>query len=51
MKDGSQRTGRIEGVAGADLLLEVRSDVGGGIVSYTDKIPLVSINTIKVFED
>ena len=51
MKDGSQRTGRIEGVAGADLLLEVRSDVGGGIVSYTDKIPLASIDTIKVFED
>jgi hypothetical protein len=39
MKDGSQRTGRIEGVAGTDFLLEVESDVGGGIVSYTDKVP------------
>ena len=51
MADGSVRTGRIEGVAGADLLLEVVSDVGGGIVSYSDKVPLASINTLKIFED
>lgn len=51
MADGSMRTGRIEGVAGADLLLEVKSDVGGGIVSYTDKVPLASIRAIKIFED
>ena len=51
MADGSVRRGRIEGVAGADLLLEVNSDVGGGIVSFTDDVPLASIVTIKVFED
>ena len=51
MADGSMRKGRIEGVAGADLLLEVKSDVGGGIVSYTDKVPLASIRAIKIFED
>ena len=51
MADGSMRTGRIEGVAGADLLLEVKSDVGGGIVSYTDKVPLASIDSIKIFDD
>jgi len=51
LKDGSHRSGRIEGVAGADLLLEVESDVGGGIVSYTDKVPLASINTLKIFDD
>ena len=51
MADGSVRTGRIEGVAGADLLLEVNSDVGGGIVSFTDEVPLASIVTIKIFDD
>ena len=51
MADGSVRTGRIEGVAGADLLLEVNSDVGGGIVSYTDKVPLASITSIKILEN
>ena len=51
MKNGSQRSGRIEGVAGADLLLEVESDVGGGIVSYTDKVPLASITSIKILEN
>jgi hypothetical protein len=51
MADGSVRTGRIEGVAGADLLLEVNSDVGGGTVSFTDEVPLASIQAIKIFED
>jgi hypothetical protein len=51
MANGSTRTGRIEGVGGTDLLLEVKSDVGGGIVSYTDEVPLASINSIKIFED
>jgi hypothetical protein len=51
MTDGSVRTGRIEGVTGADLLLEVNSDVGGGIVSFTDDVPLASIDTIKIFDD
>ena len=51
MANGSMRTGRIEGVAGADLLLEVKSNVGGGIVRYTDEVPLASIVTLKIFED
>ena len=51
MADGSMRKGRIEDVAGTDLLLDVKSDVGGGIVSYTDEVPLASIATIKIFED
>jgi len=51
MADGSVRTGRIDGITGADLLLEVNSDVGGGIVSFTDEVPLASIVTIKIFED
>jgi hypothetical protein len=51
MKDGSVRTGRIEGVTGPDLLLDVDTDVGGGIVSFTDDVPLSSIITIKIFED
>jgi hypothetical protein len=51
MKDGSVRTGRIEGVTGPDLLLDVDTDVGGGIVSFTDNVPLASIQSIKIFED
>ncbi len=51
LADRNRRSGRIEGLAGTLLLLEVDSDVGGGIVRYTDEIPLDTITSIKVYED
>lgn len=49
--DRNRRSGRIKGLADAVLLLEVESDVGGGVVRYTDEIPLDTITSIKIFED
>lgn len=51
LNNGTTREGRIKGVAGSALSLEVNDDVGGGVVRYIDDIPLSSIRSIKVFED
>ncbi len=51
MLDGSTRQGRVHGVNGASLLLEVDSEVGGGTVSYTDPVPLAQIRELKVYEE
>ena len=51
LADRSQRSGRIESLASATILLEVDSEVGGGVVRYTDEIPLNTIASIKIFED
>jgi hypothetical protein len=51
LTDRDRRSGRIQGLAGAVLLLEVDSDVEGGVVRYTDEIPLAAITSIKIFED
>jgi hypothetical protein len=48
--NGSIREGRVHGVEGASLLLDVDSDVGGGgTMRYTDEIPLAEIREIKAF--
>ena len=49
--DGTTREGRIEGVQGSVLALEVNDDVGGGAVRYIDDVLLSTIRSIKVFED
>jgi len=49
--NGNRRSGRIDGLAGAVLLIEVDSDVGGGVVRYTGEIPLADITSIKIFDD
>jgi len=51
MRDGSLRGGRVEGVAGATLLLQVVREVGGGGLRYTDELPLAEVAEIKIFED
>lgn len=50
-REGSLRSGRIAGVAGSTLLLEVVREVGGGGLRYTDELPLAEVAEIKVFED
>jgi hypothetical protein len=51
LADRNRRSGRIQGLAGAVLLLEVDSDVGGGVVRYNDEIPLDTITSIRIYED
>ncbi|MEJ2189965.1 MAG: hypothetical protein P8Y93_11265 [Acidobacteriota bacterium] len=51
MRDGSTRQGRVEGVEGATLLLEVDREVGGGTVSYTDPVPIADIQELKIYEE
>jgi len=51
LADRNRRGGRIKGLADAVLILEVESDVGGGVVRYTEEIPLDTITSIKIFED
>jgi hypothetical protein len=49
--DHSQRRGRIVGIEGAALVFQVEDDVGGGVVRFSDKLPLSDIQRIKVWED
>jgi len=51
MRDGSTREGRVEGIEGATLLLEIDRKVGGGTVSYTDPVALAAIQELKVYEE
>jgi hypothetical protein len=51
LDDGSMLVGQIVGVAGQDLVLEVEDDVGGGIVSFTDEVPLATIRWIRIWKD
>lgn len=51
LTDNSTLTGRIEGIAGGDLVLDMDNRVGGGAVRYTEEIPLSSIRSIKIFEN
>jgi hypothetical protein len=51
LAEGSMVVGRIAGVDGPDLVLEVEDDVGGGIVSFTDSISLSDISWIRIWED
>jgi hypothetical protein len=51
LESGPMVVGRIAEVSGPDLVLEVEDDVGGGIVSFTDEIPLSTIQWIRIWED
>ena len=51
LENGSVLKGRIAGVSGSNLVLDIDDDVGGGIVSFTDEVPLATIRWIKIWED
>jgi hypothetical protein len=51
LDNGSVLEGRIAGITGTNLVLDIDDDVGGGIVSFTDEVPLSSIRWIKIWED
>ena len=49
--DGGRRKGRIVGINGGNLVLNMDSEVGGGVVRYTEEIPLSEIRSLKIFEN
>jgi hypothetical protein len=51
LREGSTFSGWLTGFKGATMILDVEDDVGGGIVSFTDEIPLDTIEWIRIRED
>jgi hypothetical protein len=48
---GAVRSGRIEGIDDGNLVLNMDRQVGGGVVRYTEEIPLADINSLKIYDD
>jgi len=51
MADGVRRTGRIESIDGGNLVLNMDSEVGGGVVRYSEEVPLAQIRSLKIYEN
>jgi hypothetical protein len=51
LTDGTVRVGSIEAIDGADLVLNMDSQVGGGVVQYSEHLPLADIRSLKIFEN
>jgi hypothetical protein len=51
LTDGVTRTGRIEGIEGGDLVLDVDNQVGGGAVRFTEEIPLSTVRSLTIYEN
>ena len=51
LEDGSMFSGWLTGFKASAMILDVEDDVGGGVVSFTDEIPLDSIDWIRIRED
>jgi hypothetical protein len=50
LTEGATRTGRIDGIDGDDLVLNMDKEVGGGTVRFTEEIPLSTIRSLKIYE-
>lgn len=51
LREGSMFSGWLTGFKGSTMILDVEDDVGGGIVSFTDEIPLDTVEWIRIRED
>jgi len=51
MSDGGHRTGKIEDIAAGNLVLNMDSEVGGGVVRYSEEVPLAEIRSLKIYEN
>lgn len=51
LENGAVLVGRIAAVNSSNLVLDIDDDVGGGIVSFTDEIPISTVKWIKIWED
>jgi len=48
LENGSELFGQIVAVGSSSLTVEIDDDVGGGVVSFTDEIPLSTVRWVKV---
>ena len=51
LESGDVVVGRLVDVDGPNLVANVDDTVGGGIVSFTDNIPLSTIRWVRIWED
>ena len=51
LENGSVLVGRIAEINSFNMVLDIDDDVGGGIVSFTDEIPLSTVRWIKIWKD
>jgi hypothetical protein len=51
LDNGSVLEGRITAVNRSALVLDIEDDVGGGVVRFTDEVPLSTVRWIKIWAD
>jgi len=51
LENGSVLVGRIAEINSSNMVLDIDDDVGGGIVSFTDEIPLSTVRWIKIWKE
>jgi hypothetical protein len=51
LENGSVLVGQIAAVNRSTLVLDIEDDVGGGVVKFTDDVPLSSVRWIKIWAD
>ncbi|MFC2144086.1 hypothetical protein ACFLQM_00155 [Acidobacteriota bacterium] len=51
LDNGSVLVGHIAAVNRSTLVLDIEDDVGGGVVSFTDEVPLSTVRWIKIWAD
>jgi len=51
LENGAVLVGRIAEVRSSSLVLDIDDDVGGGVVSFTDEIPITTIRWVKIWSD
>lgn len=51
LENGAVLIGRIAEVRPSSLILDIDDDVGGGVVSFTDEIPLSTVRWVKIWTD
>jgi hypothetical protein len=51
LENGAVLVGRIAAVNSSNIVLDIDEDVGGGIVSFTDEIPLRTVKWVKIWQD
>ncbi|MCW8983980.1 MAG: LSm family protein, partial [Thermoanaerobaculales bacterium] len=51
LDNGAVIVGRILAVDRSNLVLDIEDDVGGGVVSFTDEVPLSTVRWIKIWAE
>ena len=49
LENGAVLVGRISEVRSSSLVLDIDDDVGGGVVSFTDEIPITTVRWVKIW--